>query len=128
MPLLKLPMFTDGESVYSCYLYDKTYNFRLYYLKGQSAHWYLDISDSDNQPLSVGIPIVPGAYNTLKGLRSDWNDVVVQPVVTDKYYDRNLEMAPGNTLNIIWGAPASSVPEPEKDMFLQPLDFTFGRV
>ena len=129
MPLLQLPMFTDGESVYSCYLYDRTYNFRLYYLKGQSAHWYLDILDSDNQPLSVGIPVVPGAYNTLKGLRKEWSDVVVQPVVTDQYYERNLETAPGNTLNVIWGAPASAVPQQEEeDRFLLPLDFTFGRV
>ncbi len=127
MPILQLPMFTDGESVYSCYLYDKNYNFRLYYLKGQSVHWYLDILDADNQPLSVGIPVVPGAYNTLKGLRKEWEDVVVQ-VVAQADYERNIDNAPGSTLNVVWAAPGTDMPTAEEDRFLLPLDFSFGRV
>lgn len=66
MPLV-LPLTSDGERFFTCSLGEKTYNFRTYYVTGFKNFWLMDIFDENNRPLEVGIKIVPGSTNVVKG-------------------------------------------------------------
>ena len=59
---------TDAGARSATYLIgDKYLTFRTYYSSGQQDLWLLDIYDYDGNPLIVGIAILPGSDNVIKG-------------------------------------------------------------
>lgn len=120
-----LPLTSDGERFFNVEIAGTTYNFRSYYVVGQKRKWLLDIRDANDEPLVLGMPIVPGCINSVKGNGNILDGVNVVVFVSEEDLVNN-ESALGNGLTVFW------FPAGDKDYQLQnedPMDdvgATFG--
>ena len=65
MPVIELPLTSDGERTFTTEIAGVSYLFRTTYVMGQQNHWVLDIFDENENPLAYGINIVTGSLNLL---------------------------------------------------------------
>ena len=66
MPVI-IPTTTDGDRKVTCEIGGQHFVFRTYWTTGQESIWLLDIFDINEEPLMVGLAILPGSDNILKG-------------------------------------------------------------
>ena len=95
-----LPLTPDGERTFSVVLGSNTYFLRSYYVRGQESAWLLDISDAGGSMLASGVKLVPGSPNCLAGYGDAFNGETI--VVTLSRGRPGVEVAPGDTLNVLW--------------------------
>jgi len=56
---------------------------RTYYSIGMEPVWFLDIESLDGTPLAVGLPILPGSANLLRGQGDRLDGYCIQAVLLD---------------------------------------------
>jgi len=66
--MIFLPVTNAGARAFTINVGDAVFVMRTYFIAGQEDTWKLDVLDADNNPLAVGISLVPGADNLFKGL------------------------------------------------------------
>ena len=99
-----LPLTSDGERSFNVELSGVTYNFRSYYVLGQKKKWLLDIRDANDEPLVLGMPIIPGAINAVKGYGNILDGVNALVFAAELDQVDNAD-ALGNGLTVFWYPP-----------------------
>lgn len=74
MPCL-IPVNNDGNREIVEDTGGGVFRFRTYFVSGEMDGWYLDIRTATGDPLLLGIRIVPGCPNLLKGQGDTFKDV-----------------------------------------------------
>lgn len=66
MPVL-IPLTADGARSFNIKTNSDVFYMRTYYSDGQTPMWLLDIMDAEQNPLIMGLKLVPGSENIIKG-------------------------------------------------------------
>lgn len=108
-----LPLDASGNREIMISTPDWTYLFRTYYSDGPEPGWFMDIRDVQRNPLRLGLRIVTGAANSLKGLGETLkNDQMVPVTLSGGYAGTN---ALGNTAQVVWYGQGETNPYPLGD-------------
>ena len=103
-----IPVTAAGSRRVRVAIGPKFFEFHTYYVSGQSRHWLLDIHDDSGNPLIVGINLVPGVDNLLKGRGNVLRGHQLH-VLAKKGTETNPE-ALGNTMTLLWFLPGEENP------------------
>ena len=82
---------------------------RTYYSAGVEPVWFLDIASLDGTPLAIGVPILPGSVNLLRGLGDRLADYCIQAVLLDG--EQGAPKGLGDKLRLIFWGPGEQKPE-----------------
>lgn len=66
MPV-EIPLTSDGARNFNINTGLDVFYMRTYYSDGQTPMWLLDIMDAEQNPLIMGLKLVPGSENIIKG-------------------------------------------------------------
>lgn len=98
-----IPVNNDGARRVTVEISEQRLTFRTYFSTGQANMWLLDIYDNDAAPLIVGINLVPGSDNVLKGHGDVLNGFQLYVLTFDDHY--TAPTALGTTVGLIMYAP-----------------------
>jgi hypothetical protein len=109
MPVIELPLTSDGERKFTTEIAGVSYLFRTTYVMGQQNHWVLDIFDANENPLVYGINIVTGSLNLLKGYGNVFDGIhlLAVPIYNE---DPSGPEALGTVLKVLWYTEGEDFP------------------
>lgn len=112
MPV-EIPVTPAGERIVSVNVGPDVFTFRTYFVLGADRHWLLDIQDGQGQPLILGINLVSGADNLLKGMGDTLEGYQLYLHVESG--SEKDEEALGNTMMLVWFNPEEKNPFTPRD-------------
>lgn len=105
---LEIPFDDTGSRIFSVNVGNAIYQLNSYYVVGYQNYWLFDVADTNGNNLAVGVKIVPGAANTLKGISPEFYNE--NWLVTLASGTPNASDALGNNLYVSYYAPGQPVP------------------
>ena len=109
MPVIELPLTSDGERKFTTEIAGVSYLFRTTYVMGQQNHWVLDIFDENENPLVYGVNIVTGSLNLLKDYGNVFDEIHLLAV---PFYNEDpyAPEALGTVLKVLWYTEGEDFP------------------
>lgn len=105
----EIPCTADGAGKFVIDAGPEYLSLRAYYSLGVEPVWFLDIETVDGEPLALGIPILPGSVNLLRGLGERMEDYGLTAVMTSGR--QGDPEAPGDSLKLLFWGPEEAKPE-----------------
>ena len=115
MPSL-IPLTNDGKRTAQYELGGKIYILESYYLP-KTKSWLLDIYDINENPILLGIKLIPGIDNLVKGKTIEFDDQGLQ-IQTIDGGENNTPDSLGTTAFLIYYAKGETIPQSFKDKML----------
>lgn len=103
--MFMLPLTNDGCRIFRMPIDGVEYQFETLYIYGAENHWMLNIYDIDGNPLVMGINIVCGCPNLLKGQGRLFYGHNLTAVFINGGNDESDPDALGETLTLVWQLP-----------------------
>ena len=110
MPVIELPLTSDGERRFTTEIAGVSYIFHTTYVVGQQRHWLLDIFDENENPLVYGINITTGSLNLLKGYGNTFDGVNLLAVPMYEEDELAGPDALGTSLKVLWYTEGEDFP------------------
>lgn len=114
--MIMFNLTSDPQATATISLNGTNINVRTTYIEGINNHWLLDIYDSDNNPMLLGICVTCGA-DLLKGQGGQFEGIHLYASLTHAGADERGAYALGNTLYLLVYFDGETLPIPYKDRF-----------